>query len=98
MKEYLETSTIQEADRGVGADQMVAQILNDFETLMEFMIEAIEASNKIGDTSTTDMITKMMKRMEKRHWMLTAFSKNNWKQVSRHQQILTSNNENEHNR
>lgn len=77
MKEYLETSTIQEAERGVGADQMVAQILNDFETLMEFMIEAIEASNKIGDTSTTDMITKMMKRMEKRHWMLTAFSKNN---------------------
>jgi starvation-inducible DNA-binding protein len=77
MREYLETSTINEGERGISADQMVAQVLHDFETLMEFMISAIEASNKIGDTSTADMITKMMKRMEKRHWMFTAFSNNN---------------------
>eukprot|EP00736_Rhodelphis_marinus_P003992 Rmarinus@m.12061 len=77
MKEYLETSTIQEAERGVSADRMVAEILQDFETLMSFMIDAIEESHKIGDTSTNDMITKMMKRMEKRHWMFTAFSNNN---------------------
>ena len=77
MKEYLENSTIKEADRGVSANQMVAQILNDFETLMEWMIESIEEANKVGDTSTSDMITKMMKRMEKRHWMFTAFSNNN---------------------
>lgn len=77
MKEYLELSSIKEAERGISADQMVAQTLNDFEHLMEFMIEAIEAANKIGDTSTADMVTKMMKRMEKRHWMFTAFSKNN---------------------
>jgi starvation-inducible DNA-binding protein len=77
MREYLETSTINEGERGITADQMVAEVLRDFETLMEFMIESIEAANKIGDTSTSDMITKMMKRMEKRHWMFTAFSKNN---------------------
>jgi len=77
LKEYLEYSTIKESKPGVGADQMVAEILNDFETLMEWMIESIEASNKVGDTSTADMITKMMKRMEKRHWMFTAFSNNN---------------------
>lgn len=77
MREYLETSTINEGERGLSADQMVAQVLHDFETLMEFMITSIEASNKIGDTSTADMITKMMKRMEKRHWMFTAFSNNN---------------------
>jgi starvation-inducible DNA-binding protein len=77
MREYLETSTINEGERGISADQMVAQVLHDFETLMEFMVTAIEASNKTGDTSTADMITKMMKRMEKRHWMFTAFSNNN---------------------
>jgi len=31
----------------------------------------------VGDTSTADLITKMMKRMEKRHWMFTAFSQKN---------------------
>jgi len=77
LKEYLEYSTIEEAKRGLGADQMVAEILNDFETIMEWMIESIEEASKVGDTSTADMITKMMKRMEKRHWMFTAFSSNN---------------------
>jgi starvation-inducible DNA-binding protein len=76
MKEYLENSTIKEANRGLSANQMVSEIMNDFETLMEWMIESIEESNKVGDISTTDMIIKMMKRMEKRHWMLTAFSSN----------------------
>lgn len=77
MKEYLEDATIKEANRGLGADQMVAEILNDFEVLMEWMLDSIEESNKASDTSTVDMITKMMQRMEKRHWMFTAFSQNN---------------------
>lgn len=77
MKEYLETSTIKEAERGVGADRMVAEVLDDFETLLSFMIDVLDESQKTGDTSTNDMITKMMQRMEKRHWMFTAFSKNN---------------------
>lgn len=77
LREYLETANIKEAERGVSADEMVRQILNDFEILMSFMIDTIEAANKIGDTSTSDMVTKMMKRMEKRHWMFTAFSNNN---------------------
>lgn len=77
MKEYLETATISETERGISADRMVAEVLRDFETLMEFMIDSIEQANKAGDTSTADMITAMMKRMEKRHWMFTAFSRNN---------------------
>jgi len=77
MKEYLEDATIKEANRGLGADQMVAEILNDFEVLMEWMLDSIEEANKASDTSTVDMITKMMQRMEKRHWMFTAFSQNN---------------------
>ncbi|MFT6217006.1 MAG: starvation-inducible DNA-binding protein [Roseivirga sp.] len=77
MKEYLEDATIKEANRGLVADQMVAEILNDFEVLMEWMLDSIEEANKASDTSTVDMITKMMQRMEKRHWMFTAFSQNN---------------------
>ncbi|MFT7072673.1 MAG: starvation-inducible DNA-binding protein [Patiriisocius sp.] len=77
LKEYLEHSTVEEVKRGFDANKMVSEVLNDFETLAGFMFESIEEANKVGDTSTADLITKMMKRMEKRHWMFTAFSQKN---------------------
>jgi starvation-inducible DNA-binding protein len=77
LTEYLKHSNIEEVERGYKANQMVAEVLKDFETLVSFMFETIEAANEVGDTSTADLITKMMKRMEKRHWMFTAFSQKN---------------------
>jgi starvation-inducible DNA-binding protein len=77
LSEYLKHSTITEVKRGFDANEMVAEILRDFENLVSFMFDSIEEANKVGDTSTADLITKMMKRMEKRHWMFTAFSQKN---------------------
>lgn len=74
MQKYLDTSTIEEAERGHTGDEMVAIVLEDFETLLSFMIDVIDEAQEIGDNSTHDMITKFMKRMETRHWMFTAFS------------------------
>lgn len=75
MKQYLDVSTIEEAPRGLSAEKMVKSILDDFEILLSFMIDTIEEARSVGDVSTSDMVTKMMQRTEKRHWMLTAFSK-----------------------
>lgn len=77
MKEYLENSAIKETEGGFAVNQMVSEILNDFEILVGLMLESIEEANKVGDVSTADLATKMMKRMEKRHWMFTAFSHKN---------------------
>ncbi|MEZ5023005.1 MAG: ferritin-like domain-containing protein [Chitinophagales bacterium] len=54
---------------------MVKEILNDFEILLTSMVEVIDAAKKIGDSGTYDLISGFIKRIEQRHWMLTAWSK-----------------------
>lgn len=73
LKEYLAESNIQESLPGASSDEMVQELLDDYGILMSYLIEAIEASNEVGDIGTADFLTKYMKRMEKRHWMFTAF-------------------------
>lgn len=75
LAKYLEVSEIKETGTDLNADEMVKEILRDFEVLLSFMVDSIEAAEKIGDISTDDLITGFMKRREKKHWMLTAFSK-----------------------
>lgn len=75
MAGYLEASEIEEAHEDVKSDDMVAEILKDFEILFSFLIETIEAAGEIGDSGTEDMATGYLKRLEERHWMLTAWSK-----------------------
>jgi starvation-inducible DNA-binding protein len=75
MKEYLETSEIKETGTDLSSKEMVEEILNDFETLLSFMVESVEAADKIGDIATNDLITGYIKRTEKIHWMLTSFNK-----------------------
>lgn len=75
MAGYLETSEIKEASEEVKAEKMVEEILKDFEVLFSFLIETIEAAGEIGDSATEDMATGYLKRLEQRHWMLTAWSK-----------------------
>lgn len=74
LKEYLELSNIKEASSETKAEDMVKEIINDFEILFSYMIEVIEYANEIDDLSTAMLITEFMKRTEKSHWMLTAFS------------------------
>lgn len=75
LKEYLEHSNIMESSSEIKAEDMVKDIISDFEILLSYMIEVIEHANEIDDLSTAMMITEFMKRTEKSHWMLTAFSK-----------------------
>ena len=75
LKEYLEHSNIEEVSPDINSTAMVNQIINDLEILLSYMIEVVEHANEIADLSTAMLITDQMKRTEKTHWMLTAFSK-----------------------
>lgn len=75
MKEYLETSEIKETGTDLSSSKMVEEVLSDFEVLLSFMVEAVEAAEKIGDIATDDLITGYITRTEKMHWMLTSFNK-----------------------
>lgn len=73
LSDYLEHSNIKESPADTPADKMVPTILEDYGILTSFLVEGIECANEHGDLGTADMLTKYLKRIEKRHWMFTAF-------------------------
>lgn len=75
LAEYLEVSEIKETGTDLKAMEMVKEILRDMEILLSFMVDTIEAARAIGDISTDDLVTSLMQRREKMHWMLTSFAK-----------------------
>lgn len=75
LSEYLKMSEIEEASKEVKAPQMVDEVLRDFEILISLLIDAHEKSSAVGDVATEDLLTAYIKRTEKMHWMLSAFSK-----------------------
>ena len=76
LKEYLEISEICEVKEDITSTQMVQEILSDFEILLSLMVNVIDAAKSIGDVGTEDMINTFIRKMEKSHWMLTSFLKN----------------------
>jgi len=75
LAKYLEVASIKEPDGVPASHEMVQEILNDFETLLSFLVEAQESAASLGDVATEDLLIGYMKRTEKIHWMLTSFSK-----------------------
>lgn len=82
LSEYLDVSEIKETHKPLSSMEMVSEILDDFETLLSLMIDVTDAAIKIGDTGTDHMMTGFVQRMEKRHWMLTAFTKEEQKELA----------------
>lgn len=76
LKEYLDTAEIKETSAEITATEMVEEIINDYEVLLSFMAEVIDAAIENGDVGTEDMIKEFMKGIEKTHWMLSAFIHN----------------------
>jgi starvation-inducible DNA-binding protein len=75
MKEYLDTSEIKESGTDLSAMEMVSEILKDYRILLEYMFNVVNAALDNGDSGTVDMMNTLIKKTEKNHWMLTAFSK-----------------------
>ncbi|MCH8545193.1 MAG: DNA starvation/stationary phase protection protein [Cryomorphaceae bacterium] len=75
LKEYLEMAEIKETGTDLSGEEMVKEVLSDFEILLSFMVDSLEEAAAIGDVATEDMLTGYIKRTEKMHWMLTSFIK-----------------------
>ena len=75
LKKYLEVAEIEESENDLSAEKMMTETLNDFETILSFLIDAHEKAAELGDVATEDLLTEYIKRTEKVHWMLSAFSK-----------------------
>ncbi|UXP32531.1 DNA starvation/stationary phase protection protein [Reichenbachiella agarivorans] len=77
MREYLDVSEIKECGSDLSSMDMVAEILKDYETLLDHMSNLLEKAADNGDSGTEDMVKGFVKQTEKNHWMLTAFSSKN---------------------
>ncbi|WP_209124247.1 Dps family protein [Alkalihalobacillus sp. BA299] len=75
MKEYLETASVSEASGNETADDMVATIIQDFDTLIDELKEGMEAADTLGDETTADMLLAIHQSLEKHNWMLRSFLK-----------------------
>lgn len=72
-REYLETAQIEEVGTDIKPADMVKEVLYDFQVLLENMNEVIDSARESGDTSTLDLLNGFRRKVEKHHWMFSAF-------------------------
>jgi len=69
MKEYLEISSIIEANGNSTAEEMVQEIINDYTN----MIKELQAGMEIADEIISDKLLAINSELTKHIWMLKAF-------------------------
>lgn len=70
---YLKMSGIKEEPAEPGSFEMAKIVLKDIRNLLETMEEVINAAQEINDNGTEFMVKSFIFKMEKEHWMLTAW-------------------------
>ncbi|WP_016837037.1 MULTISPECIES: Dps family protein [Ureibacillus] len=73
LKEHLELSRVQEASGSETSEEMVQTIIDDFQSTMKLIKEAMEEAANQGDDRTEDMLNATFQSLEKHTWMLSAF-------------------------
>lgn len=73
MTQYLQLTTLQEANGENSAEEMVSQLIADYETIAAELKQGIAAADAVGDDATADLFTGMMTDIQKHAWMLNAF-------------------------
>ena len=75
--EYLKISTVEEVSAATTSFEMAKIILSDIRTLLESMEDGINAAQEIGDNGTEYILKSFIYNMEKEHWILTSWIKQN---------------------
>ncbi|PEL13588.1 Dps family protein [Bacillus sp. AFS017336] len=73
VREYLDTSCINEANTNVTADEMVQDIVKDFKYLIEELKDGMEIAELESDSVTHDLLLTIREKLAKHVWMLTAY-------------------------
>ena len=73
MQEYLRHAEIKEATTQLTSDLMIRELLNDYRVLLQYLAAVIEIAAEQYDAGTENMTKSFIKKIEKHHWMFTAF-------------------------
>jgi len=74
MVDYLEHSSVKEAQGNETATEMVDQLIKDFTIVIGELKEGMEVAQQAGDETSADMLLAIHTSLEKHVWMLTAFN------------------------
>lgn len=74
LKESLAIATIKEASGKESAEEMVAAVIADFETISEELKQGMEAAVEAEDEGSADLLLGMLTALDKHRWMLNAYS------------------------
>ncbi len=77
LKQYIELSDIKEVDKEMTSLEMVHEVLKDFNILHADLLEASNYALNAGDVATEEILTDIIRDLEKRHWMFTVWTKSN---------------------
>lgn len=75
MHEFLEISSLDEAEGDLSADKMLQQLLEGHDKISSQIRPKIEEASKIGDEGTADLLISHLRFHEKTAWMLRSHFK-----------------------
>jgi starvation-inducible DNA-binding protein len=73
MKEYIEASSINEANGSEDSVQMVQSIIRDYTAIIEELKQGMAKAEEVSDETTGDMLLAIHSSLEKHLWMLNAY-------------------------
>ena len=73
LKQALEMSSLEEDESVPNGETMVSNLLGDMNVHVENFNQGIKAADKVSDYGTADMLTGMLRDLQKTGWMLRSF-------------------------
>lgn len=73
MQEFIRHSEIKESSSNHPSDIMVREVLSDYRVLIQYLEAVIAIASEQNDVGTENMIKSYIKKIEKHHWMFSAF-------------------------
>ncbi len=77
LSEYLKHSEIKEVKVDAGDVQMIQSLYTQHEIIIDLCRECIVLCEKAKDEGTVDLLVSMLREIEKKNWMLRAWSTEN---------------------
>ncbi len=75
MKEFLETSSLNEVTDVKNSEEMLKELLADHESIISEIREKVDIVGDAGDAGNEDFIISLMQKHEKIAWMLRSMNK-----------------------
>ena len=72
----LNLSSIKEVDQNLTSIEMNRQLVGDYDIILSLLVDTLNSASDHGDAGTVHMVNELILNLEKKHWMLNAWMRN----------------------